>query len=298
MLPEPFPRRIYRDPPPKPFRSLTDWPRSLTTVIALRGNGFVVMVSDILGTTELTKEAEQKIKPVVKKRQLIGFSGKSNYIAVFRRYILNSFLDEKGEWGVEPKLNRAIDDYSAYIAKRFDRVQPKSLSWQVMRDFYPQAIFTTYDSAQKRFRIFQIQPPEPCDEISDYQSFAAVGSGSDSATVILKTLENIMATWGMGDRHLSWDDFSWKTIARLLHILLRRIAELDKNTEGFDMHLLTSESEYESQIDRKEYFKAKEPQYELGELIEGLVDEIGKERVLTAIGESHLEGALRKLGLG
>ena len=297
MFPNSFPHRIYRDPPPKTFRGLTEWPRSLTTVVALRGNGFVVMASDILGTTDLTKEAVDKILPVVRKRQLVGFSGKSNYIAVFRRHIVNSFLDEKGEWGVEARLNRAIDDYSTYAANRFDRVQPKRLSWQVMRDFYPQAIFTNYDTTKKQFRIFQIQTPEPCDEISRFQSFAAVGTGGDSATVILATLENIMATWGMGDRPLSWNYFSWKTIARLLHILLRRIAELDKNTEGFDMHLLTPDTEYESRVSRDEYF-TKGSQHELGELIEGLVDDIGKERVLTAIGESHLEGALKKLGLG
>ena len=267
----------------------------LTTIIAIRGNDFVIMCSDLQGTSRLTKEVVNKIRPI-RLTELLGCAGSSEYIEIFQRYVMAE-LTKDAQPDYLGSLNTAIDKYGEYIANRIDKLRLDRLAGQNLDSYYPDAIFSCYDSYEKRFRIFEIRTPDPCSEISRFQSLTAIGSGGTAAVVVLKALENAMSGWPMeGGKTLNWDRFSWQTICRACHILLRQISMLDAYTSGFDFHMLASEGE--TGVSRKEYFPSDDATDQFPELLKGVIKEIGKGTVLKSLGQIRLEQVLKELGFG
>lgn len=251
----------------KPFR-FPKVPRgSLTTIIAVECKDALVMSAD----TQLTGQVREETNKIeqIGDNCLIGCSGSLEYISLFIEYVRRAHSAPNTDY--YNMLNNAIHNYSTEINAR-TAVWPAVLRYRIP-DCYPRAIFCAYDINQNRFRIFEMQTPHPCAEVSNLHR-ATVGSGSVVALAFLKTANDIMRRFS-----IEWTEQSWKLVAQGSWVLLRRISHIDSYTSGNIAYML-SKAGPPKQLYELEIFETKTPSHPVSMFLATALKEIGIGKIL------------------
>lgn len=265
----------------------------MTTIIAIEGRDGVVFCADLQATTDLTKEIANKIR-AIRPNEMLGCAGSTEYIDVFYQHVVDT-LTKSERPDYLRAMNQAIDSYCEYVAQRIEKLRLDRIPiFYQPRNYYPQGIFVVYDKNEMKHRLFEIQTPDPCVEVSEFQQRVATGSGGVAATVILKTFENIIGTWPSPYR-LQWKDFSTKFIGQMCWILLRRISELDAFTSGFAFYELSANGN--RGINYEELFPEPGIGKQLPQLVQTALREVPPNTVAAIVGSSGLMEVMRGLGL-
>jgi ATP-dependent protease HslVU (ClpYQ) peptidase subunit len=286
--------------PPNPFRSLIRKPKfRLTAVIAIEAKDGLVMGADSQQTSWV-KEVTNKIgwlAPTV----LLGCAGSSQYIDILRSKIQQVVIDKldelnQGLLDFKAVLNTAIDEYGKYAAERIDNLKLRSFPNFDIRDYYPEglcAVFKTIPRYSQEnplrlgdYHIYEIKTPHPCLDIVPRHR-AAIGSGGDAATVILKTVEEYLEAYG-----LNWTNFSAKVINQFIGMVLQRIARIDPYSSGIELWTLkpivteTTPVIFDPQTDHLSY------------LLPLIIAELPRSKIAEIVRRSNLLDVLKMLGLG
>jgi len=287
---EPFPPSVPETP--NLFRLLKREPPDLTTVVAIECADSLVMGSD-LQRSGTFREWAPKIKPI-RQTELLGCAGRSAYIGVFRRHVRTA-LTAEARPDYEERLNEAIGTYSTYLWSKIEREGLRQIyGLPALADLWPEGILGVYDQSESRYRIFQFNAPEPCIE-AELAPRAAVGSGGDAATVLMKMTEGFLTQAGI---ELGWKRFHQKTMRQFIEILLRRVSEIDPYTLGLDIQVLTPQgSEGINQANPVFPEYGKPYKSNLAELIANAFGELSRQMPAFMADRYGLLPVLEKIGL-
>ena len=213
---------------------------------------------------------------------IMGIAGVNNYNYLFYRRLADEF-DKTDEITLPDRIDRGIEAFNTEI---FRRNKATLLTRSEIDYNQPEAIIAGYDEGLESFAIFQVSPPDPCDQIAHR---AAVGTGGTAATVFLKTIESLME-----DYRIRYTDLSWQLIGQLSFILLSRVSFLDPNSSGATILYLEKDSN--AIVDPSALFpKGTSPNF-LSAFTERVIEEVGIEKVDRFLKDWKLKDLLKGLG--
>ena len=197
----------------------------------------MILASDTQ-STGFTKDSVTKVTELG-SNALIACAGAESYIGLFKDHLKDS-LKRNERKGTDPYkiINQAATTYREDISRIAEHTPGRYGS---ATKFYPEAVFGVSDH-RKGNRIFQTDPDlqDPFIEVVHPLNRATAGSGGVSASVFLKSVEDLMYKVDSRLRETNWTEFSQRLVAQLCFILLRRIQYIDAYTSGQQVYLLRS----------------------------------------------------------
>jgi len=275
---------------PKGFRSLRPKLMGLTTVFVIEGRDELAMCADTQ-ETGWVKEICSKIAPISFRGQdgLLGSAGSSEYIGLFEEYIqeaLRKPLPKKKPTMLRI-LNSGMDAYTQYTEQRIENLKLSRYERNYEPEkYFPAAIFAYFDREVNSFRVFTTAPLKPWIEMKRVKR-AAVGSGGDLATVLLKTAEDYMNAFD-----LNWRNFSPSTLFEFCYVLMDRVTKIDPYSSGFDFWRVTKDMGLLnlSEKDAKDYLEGG-----LATLLKHMADELPADKLKKIIESPKLKELLDSL---
>jgi hypothetical protein len=209
----------------------------MTTIIAIRCKNAVIMAAD-KQATGFTKETVTKITPLDQNR-LVACAGAATYIGLFKDILRDTLKRHRGRHTDNFKI---INEAGSSYRESTIRIAESTDTHTSNPKFYPEAIFAAFEKKQKSNRLFQTAPDlrDPFLEVLSPQNRATAGHGGDSATVFLRSAEDVMARMDSKLIDINWMEFSPRLVSQLCFVLLRRISYIDPYTSGQQIYQLDS----------------------------------------------------------
>jgi hypothetical protein len=259
----------------------------MTTVFAIECKDGIILASD----TQYTSLFREKGRKTWELRDnvVMGVAGANSYNYLFWRRLKEAFEkhEEEGDTMTLPDvIDEGILAFNAEMSAR-ERL------YKIKDDWRPQAVIAGFDEGLEggHFVMFEVATPHTCLEVHSPYMRATAGSGGISATVFLRTIEDLMA-----EQKIEYTDLSWRLVAQLSFFLLARVAHLDPNSSGRSI-IHVKEDDYDP-LREGQIFKSRSYRSHLSEFLEGAVDEIGPvktARFLKSIGMVPLLRSLSAL---
>jgi hypothetical protein len=256
----------------------------LTTVFAIECKDGIIMATD----TQFTGRFREKGRKAWELRDnlIMGCAGTNNYNYLFWRRLRDEFDEDPEEITLPDRIDQGINKYSEEIYKT--RLASFGPRLEVPDYCYPEAVIAGYDEGLERFVMFEVRPPHPCIEAEHDYMRATAGTGGISATVFLKTVEYVMAVAGV-----KYTDLSWRLVAQLSYLLLRRVTLIDPASSGATLYHVV-EGNYNRITYGDIFDKPSSPA--IAQFSERVIEEVGIERMLKLFSKWKLLDFLQGLG--
>lgn len=250
------------------------------------------MCADTMATSSITWEYANKLTPI-SNNALLGCAGTDNYISLFTRFIQNEF-EKRNNRDYFDLIQEAILSYSQSIYESnkrsglADLTHPPFEGIDIEKLCYPEGVLVAYDSEDKEYHIFKVQPPLPPKEVG-YPHRATAGSGGIAADIFLKNTEYLLSKIGY-----TWSGLSSSLIAQFCFVLMHRIAYVEPHTSGLLAYRL-NESRSDVLSSERVFGKLGKGDHYLRVLIEAAISEIGTDKLGPLAEEYMLSGFVKKL---